>query len=147
MSATSEDLVQLVLEVFRLNGSLLAAGDEVVGAFGLTSARWQILGAVMRKSEGQTVAQIAREAGVTRQAVQRIANALAGEGLLVTVDNPRDRRAPLLEVTDRGRDIYRQADGARRKWLGAIAGDFAAEDLAAAVSLLRRLRGSLEAAG
>ena len=39
-------LTGLVIEVFRLNGDLLAAGDALVGDLGLTSARWQVLGAI-----------------------------------------------------------------------------------------------------
>jgi hypothetical protein len=36
----------LIIEVFRLNGDLLAAGDFLVGDIGLTSARWQVLGSI-----------------------------------------------------------------------------------------------------
>jgi hypothetical protein len=36
----------LILEVFRFNGRLLAAGDKLVANLGLTSARWQVLGAI-----------------------------------------------------------------------------------------------------
>ena len=39
-------LTELILETFRLNGRLLAAGDALVRDLGLTSARWQILGAI-----------------------------------------------------------------------------------------------------
>ena len=36
----------LILETFRLNGRLLAAGDALVESLDLTSARWQVLGAI-----------------------------------------------------------------------------------------------------
>ena len=39
-------VTQLILDVFRLNGRLLIAGDRLVGELGLTSARWQVLGAI-----------------------------------------------------------------------------------------------------
>ena len=39
-------LTDLVLDVFRLNGALLASGDTLVKDLGLTSARWQVLGAI-----------------------------------------------------------------------------------------------------
>ena len=42
----SDALTQLILEVFRVNGGLLSAGDRLVADLGLTSARWQVLGAV-----------------------------------------------------------------------------------------------------
>jgi hypothetical protein len=40
-------LTNLVLDIFRLNTLILTAGDRLVAALGLTSARWQILGAIV----------------------------------------------------------------------------------------------------
>lgn len=81
-------LTDLVLEVFRLNGRLLSAGDKLVAEAGLTSARWQVLGAIHYASEPQTVSWLARSMGLTRQAVQRIVNDLVGEGLIALKTNP-----------------------------------------------------------
>lgn len=144
MRATSEDVGQLVLEVFRLNGRLLAVGDRVVGHLGLTSARWQILGAAMRHDQLRTVSELAREAGVTRQAVQRIASALIQEGLLSQVENSKDRRAPLIEVTALGREIYFKADNARREWLTGVADGLSVEEISQSIQLLCRIQRSLE---
>ena len=46
-----EALTDLVLAVFRLNGRLLAAGDHLVSDLGLTSARWQVLGAIAHSAK------------------------------------------------------------------------------------------------
>ncbi len=48
------------------------AGDQLLAEFGLTSARWQVLGAVALSGAPQPVASIARNMGLTRQAVQRV---------------------------------------------------------------------------
>src|SRR5205814_345438 len=53
-------VTELILEVFRLNGRLLAAGDRLVADLGLTSARWQVLGAIALASSPMPVAWIAR---------------------------------------------------------------------------------------
>jgi hypothetical protein len=37
----SGTLTDLVIEIFRLNGLLIASGDALVAETGLTSARWQ----------------------------------------------------------------------------------------------------------
>ncbi|GHC65070.1 MarR family winged helix-turn-helix transcriptional regulator [Limoniibacter endophyticus] len=144
MKASSEDIGHLVLEVFRLNGRLLAAGDSVVGKLGLTSARWQILGAVMRHDRLHTVSELAREAGVTRQAVQRVTNALVQEGLLSKVENSKDKRAPLLDATALGREIYDKADKARREWLAGVAEGLSVEEVSQSIRLLLRIQRSLE---
>ena len=42
-----EALTNLILDLFRLNSLLLTEGDRLVAGLGLTSARWQILGAIV----------------------------------------------------------------------------------------------------
>lgn len=140
MTASVDDLGGLILEVFRLNGCLIAEGDRKVAPFGLSSARWQVLGAVARSSEAQTVSQLAREAGVSRQAVQRIANTLIDDGLLEMADNPRDRRAQLVKMTEKGQAAYAKADSIRREWLKDVAKHFDREEMERAAKLLAKAR-------
>lgn len=143
MPADADELGRLILEVFRLNGRLLARGDEIVGPIGLTSARWQILGAIARTKTGHTVAHIAREAGVARQGVQRIVNELVRDGLAAFRDNPHHRKAQLVVLTDKGEDAYSAADRLRCDWIGALAVDFQSADIARAVEVLAALRKGL----
>ena len=103
----SEDpLWDLVLSIFRLNGFFLHAGDRLTAGSGLTTARWQVLGAVLH--EPLTVAAIARDMGLSRQSVQRTADLLVEEGLCEYVPNPAHRRAKLLSATDHGLNSVRQ---------------------------------------
>jgi DNA-binding MarR family transcriptional regulator len=74
-------LTELILETFRLNGRLLAAGDALVRDLGLTSARWQILGAIALSPVPLPVAHIARNMGLTRQSVQKLVNELQSDGI------------------------------------------------------------------
>jgi hypothetical protein len=60
---------------------------------GLTSARWQILGAIVAAERPQPVAWLARNLGANRQNVQRIINDLHKEGLVAFEPNPHHRRA------------------------------------------------------
>lgn len=94
------DLTDLVLSTFRLTGFFLHAADGLTAGSGLTTARWQVLGAVLH--ERLTVATVARNMGLTRQSVQRVADALVEEGLCQFFPNPAHRRAKLLASTDRG---------------------------------------------
>ncbi len=43
---SAESFTQLILETFRLNGRLIAAGDRLTKELGLSSALWQVLGAI-----------------------------------------------------------------------------------------------------
>jgi hypothetical protein len=62
-------LTGLVLDLFRLNSLIVTAGDRLVARLGLTSARWQILGAIVAVERPQPVAWLARNLGANRQNV------------------------------------------------------------------------------
>ena len=75
LSDEGKVFTDLILETFRLNGKLLAAGDKLTSGLPLSSARRQVLGEII---DGPfTVAQIARNMGLKRQSVQRIDTILA----------------------------------------------------------------------
>src|SRR5690349_11983762 len=95
--AGGELITALIDEVFQLNGKLLRAGDALSGEFGLTSARWQVLGAI--GPDSATAAQIARRRGLRRQSVQEVVTRLRADGLVDVRPNPADRRAPLISLT------------------------------------------------
>src|SRR5215203_3128784 len=98
-------LTELILETFRLNGRLLAAGDALVRDLGLTSARWQILGAIALSPVPLPVAHIARNMGLTRQSVQKLVNELESDGMVRFAPNPHHQRARLVLFTDKGRGL------------------------------------------
>lgn len=139
-------LTELVLEVFRLNGRLLSAGDRLVADIGLTSARWQVLGAIHYAGEPQTVSWLARSMGLTRQAVQRIVNELAAEGLVAFKPNPAHRRAQLATLTRKGQGAYAAADRRQTPWANALAKGLDRGELERALDLLNTIRNRLEAA-
>lgn len=99
-SPAGDELTELVLKVFRLNGQLLDAADRITEGTRLSAARWQVLGAVLPAP--LTVAGVARSMGLTRQSVQRLADVLVAEGMCEYRENPAHRRAKLLAPTSRG---------------------------------------------
>ena len=137
-------LTELILETFRLNGRLLAAGDALVADLGLTSARWQVLGAVAMAPVPLPVAHIARNMGIARQAVQRIANELAEEGIVEFAPNPHHQRAKLVLPTEAGRQAFVQARQRQRPWARRLTDGVAGEDIQTALSVLRTIREKLE---
>jgi len=138
---------ELVLETFRFNGRLLSAGDRLVGELGLTSARWQVLGAIGLSPADETVARLARNMGVHRQGVQRIVNELAKEALVEFRPNPHHRRANLVVLTRHGRETYEKAGRLQIPWINSLSEDLAAEDIALATRILQSLRKKLEGQG
>lgn len=99
----------LTIAVFRLNGRLINTGNQLVMDLGLTSAWWQVLGALARSAVPLPAAHIARNMGLSRQAVQRIVNLLAEKDLVRFEANPHHQRAKLIALTPRGRAAERAA--------------------------------------
>ena len=93
---------KFALSIFKLNGLIMQAGDDITLPIGQSSARWQVLA---RAFEPQTVAQMARDMGHARQGVQRVADILVKEGLVVYREHPTDRRTQLLELTPKGLEV------------------------------------------
>src|SRR5262249_61376318 len=107
-------LTELILATFRLNGALLSRGDRLVRDIGLTSARWQVLGAVALEGRPLSVAQIARRMGLSRQAVQRVANGLGASGLTPYRPNPDPKPAQLVPPTTQGQSANARRDAQPR---------------------------------
>src|SRR6201995_2831725 len=114
--STADALTLLILEGFRVNGGLIAAGDRLVADLGLTSARWQVLGAIALSPAAEPVARLARSMGLHRQGVQRIVNELEAEGIVALEDNPYHRRAKLVRLTKAGDGLFRAAGQRQRPW-------------------------------
>src|SRR5271168_5276835 len=137
-------VTELILEVFRLNGRLLVAGDRLVSRLGLTSARWQVLGAVALADRPEPVAWLARSMGLNRQGVQRIVNELVAEGYVALAPNPHHRRASLVVLTAKGRTAFAAVDRLQTPWVNALATGLRVEDIAAAKEIIAKLRTRLE---
>ena len=99
----NDPLSNFSLQIFHMNGLLMRSGDIITRSIDQSSARWQVLGRIGHGT--QTVANIARDMGLARQSVQRIADALTKEGLTVYQDLPTDRRTKIIAITSKGADV------------------------------------------
>ncbi len=139
-----QSLTDLVIDVFRLNGALLASGGSLVADLGLTSARWQVLGAIAFSPVPLPVAHLARNMGLTRQAVQRSVDEMRSDGLIRLDPNPHHKRAMLVAMTERGASAYRAAMERQGGWADVLAAGLTPKGVEAASALLRELRRRLD---
>jgi DNA-binding MarR family transcriptional regulator len=139
----AQDLLSdAAITAFRLNGQFLALAEDLARPAGLTAAWWQVLGAVL--GESLPVAGIAREMGLARQSVQRVADILVGHGLAQYRGNPAHRRAKLLIPTAAGRDAVARIGPAHAAAACRLATTFSEEELERAVATLRALSTALD---
>lgn len=143
LTPQGDAFTQLVLEVFRINGRLLEAGDQLAKPVGLRSARWQVLGVVEHRPI--SVAHVAHEMGLTRQSVQQTADGLEKHGFITFVDNPHHRRSKLMQLTPKGQTALDFIKGRQAEWANALGEHFAAEDMHAVVRALRQIHERLAA--
>jgi DNA-binding MarR family transcriptional regulator len=137
-------VTELILETFRLNGYLLQAGNDLVRDLGLTSARWQVLGGIAGSPVPLPVAHVARNMGLSRQAVQRLANEMERDNLIRFAPNPHHNRAKFVLMTYRGEAAFRSAMAKQRRWAARLAEGLPSESIKDAALMLRALRKKLE---
>jgi DNA-binding MarR family transcriptional regulator len=137
-------VTDLVLETFRLNGRLLVTGDALIADLGLTSARWQVLGAMALSPVPLSVAQIARNMGLTRQAVQRLVNEMERDGLVQFAPNPHHQRAKLVLLSSQGKTAFAAAMRRQGPWANDLATGLSGKQIATAAATLRSIRQRLE---
>lgn len=130
-------------QIFTINGLLLRDGNAVAAPLGLTVAKWHVLARANYKP--RTVSEIARYIGVTRQGVQRTADALVREGLLKYEDNPRDKRAQLVVITREGARVLSAVYEADAQWSKEVMSRLGSVDLETLIGTLETIISTLSA--
>ena len=143
-SESGEAATDVILATFRAKTLVLEAGDRLGAPEGLTSARWQVLGAIALAGRPLTVPQIARRMGLTRQSVHATVQRLVVDGLVQIVPNADHRRSPLVDLTDTGRSRYDAIDRRQAAWVNALARGLDRSDLETAARVLDELCRRLE---
>ena len=146
-TAAGEALTDLVLDLFRVSSLLVTAGDRLVARLGLTSARWQILGAIAAAERPQPVAWLARDMGGNRQNLQRIINDLRRQGFVAFETNPHHRRAQLVVLTEKGQQTFDAAMRLQAPWINGLSEGLTVKDLQTVHQVIAALRRKLETDG
>lgn len=139
-----DEFTELILAVFRLNGRITDWGDRIGAQLGLSTTRWQILGAIRLASRPQTAPQIAHSMGLTRQGVQKQLNALLAAGFVVQQTNPLHERSHLYALTESGREVEAKAVAMYADWLQEAAGGLSGQQIEDAGEILKTMACNLE---
>lgn len=133
---------RMTRSVFRTQSAVLRYGDLVNEPFGQSSARWWLLFEISLGDD--SVASIARTTGNSRQAVQRLADALVAEHLATYGPNPTDRRKQVITLTDGGRKVLDDIETSFDDWSKRLVDQFGVDDLSAAIDHLDAIRRLLD---
>jgi DNA-binding MarR family transcriptional regulator len=124
-----EDPVQLADLLHRLTKRLRRAQAERLAPLGLTPAQERALRMIARGDEPPRMTELADRLGIVPRSLTPVIDALEEAGLVRREIDPRNRRAILLRLTDRGTAVRDDLREARRR---------AAEDLFAPLSAADR---------
>jgi DNA-binding MarR family transcriptional regulator len=137
-SPSAEVFRRFTRSVFGAQTALLRHGDVANADFGQSSARWRVL---QRICAGETsVSEIAKSTDYSRQAVQRLADALVAEGSARYSADPSDRRKQRLELTEEGAATLEQMEANFDVWADRLLAHIPEADLVAVSKTLEHIR-------
>ena len=135
----SNAFTDLIRAILRTNATVQKSGTRLMRGTGITNARWQMLSELFALEQRVTVSELARHLGVSRQAIQRLADDMVSDGMVEFIKNPGDARAMHLLLTEAGRARYDEAQECEWQWTNAIAADFDTEQIVRTVALLEAI--------
>lgn len=130
---------RVILQIFQTNGQMIAWGDQFTHQFGVTSARWQMLGALFMATAPLTAPQIADRMGVTRQGAQKQLNLLLTEGLISKKTNPDHKRSPFYQLTETGDALYQQIAAKWQKHTESIGQEISPDEQELVLKVLKKI--------
>ncbi|MCY1674951.1 helix-turn-helix domain-containing protein [Pseudarthrobacter sp. SL88] len=137
---TNPDAVRHMLRLLTWTAASTHANGEkaAVAATGHGLTRWQLLD--LMSGPGTTVPAAARELRQSRQATQRLTDALEQAGLVERAPNPGHRTSPIFRTTARATETLKDLDNSVSGWIDHLCSRMTAEEVDHFIHLLGRVR-------
>jgi DNA-binding MarR family transcriptional regulator len=90
------------------------------------------------------VSDLSERFDITNAAASQLVDKLVQSGLIQRAEDPSDRRAKLLNLTDKGTDLIQQGLEGRYRWVDELAGKLNAEERAKVSEALKIMRQAAE---
>ena len=111
---------------------------------GSTLPRFDVMSALDRAPDGLKMSEISKRLRVSNGNITGIVDKLTEEGLVLRVAVPGDRRANLVRLTSKGRDVFADHARAHEAWINQIMGGLGEGEAHALVTQLSHLAETLE---
>ena len=142
-SKEGESIHALVVELTFTFFKLRSSGDSQYQKYGLSSGRMALMRSLFTGGP-QTVSAIAASRPVARQGIQRMVNAMLKDELLVLTDNPRHKRAKLVELSATGSALYQQVLQEEIEFMNRLSDGLSLDSIEQCRELLGQVRDRLE---
>jgi DNA-binding MarR family transcriptional regulator len=127
---------------FRLfqTGNILQR--QVQNEMGISAVQWSVLGALSREGfEGSTSFNHLKEyLHVSRQSLDGVLKRMERDGHVVRIEDPKDRRARLVKLTDHGREFWKQLQDTIAEFYQQSLQGFSFDDCVSFLHLLKKLQ-------
>src|ERR1700758_530701 len=137
----NEDPVQLADQLHRLTKRLRRAQAGRLAPLGLTPAQERALRLITRDDEPPRMTELADRLGIVPRSLTTVIDALEEAGLVRREIDPRNRRAILLHLTERGAAVRNDLREARRRAAEDLFAPLPAQDRETLGELLAALDG------
>ena len=125
----SKTRLRLWLRLLKLTGSIEAElRRRLRDQHGTTLPRFDVMAALARHPEGLKMSELSTFLRVSNGNVTGIVDRLADEGLVVRVQVPGDRRASLVRLTQKGKEVFAKQALAHETWINELLEDFTPEE-------------------
>lgn len=133
-------------ELLRLARTYRREVDRSLAEHGISEARALPVLHIGRAGGGMRQGALAEELGIEGPSLVRLLDQLCAAGLVERRDDPRDRRAKTLHLTDQGRDLAVVMEALLEGVRARLLAEVTAEDMAATLRVFSALGAELEAA-
>lgn len=145
MSLSDQTLGSLTAALTYASRAYRAAADKVAADYGLSQATGLPVLVISRfGDEGVRPGVLALALGLEASSLVRVVDQLIASNLLERHDDPHDRRAKILRLTEEGRKAAEQMDQALRPFRRKLFGAFEPSDVEACLRVLSGLPAAID---
>jgi len=123
----------------KANRIMRAHMAKILSAYDLSLPEWTILGQVYEKDNGIRLAEISDILSVEAPLITTLTDQLVRKELVDRTDDPQDRRAKLISLSDTGRELVPKVEKEASEKLLTFLHDISSEDLAAYNRVLEKI--------
>jgi len=123
----------------KANRIIRAHMAKILSAYDLSLPEWTIIGQVYERGNGIRLAEISDILSVEAPLITTLTDQLVHKELVNRTDDPQDRRAKLISLSDKGRELVPKVEKVAREELLKLLHDISPEDLSAYNRVLEKI--------
>lgn len=143
MTQKQQEMTALIREIRTAFNRLKAIAEALHADLEVNPSMRAVLQALVSKAP-QTVPEIAKERGVSRQHVQKVMNVLLENGLVRAEDNPDHKRSDFYLPTPRGAGVFSEIQARELEPMSKLADALPEREIIAATQLLAQMNEMIE---